>query len=103
MRLTDTTMRLIAKVGGWFDHRLKLAGPILPRVIQASSPPRRCMATPLGRTDWKSDSLMTVREKSTAPDVVLKVGTSGSGKRLGVCRGVVTVTGAVQEEVPALL
>src|SRR5262252_5563788 len=28
MRLTDTTMRLIAKVGGWFDHRLKLAAPI---------------------------------------------------------------------------
>jgi ubiquinol-cytochrome c reductase cytochrome b subunit len=28
MRLTDTTMRLISQVGGWFDHRLKLAGPI---------------------------------------------------------------------------
>ena len=28
MRLTDTTMRLMAKVGGWFDHRLKLAAPI---------------------------------------------------------------------------
>ena len=28
MRLTDTTVRLIAKVGGWFDHRLKLAAPI---------------------------------------------------------------------------